>query len=231
VFIEAVRRNVAHGLPLTLADRKGAARQILGIHSEWSDRRIADVCGLSHVTVGSLRVAHDTPSGHLYQLDTRRGRDGKARPVDPSARRRRVHDAILANPTASLREIARMTETSHETVRTVKNAATSDGLGVADPVIVRAVEPSRSSLAADPAFTSTDHGTAFADWFARTDVSRSCCEFVDAVPLSRVYEIEAEARRRAAAWVEFAGELAARVAASSRRSASFRQGTADGAVV
>jgi hypothetical protein len=231
VFIEAVRRNVDHGLPLTLADRKCAARQILGMHPEWSDRRIADVCVLSHVTVGSLRAAHEPPSGRVYQLDTRRGRDGKARPVDPSARRRRVHDAILAHPDASLREIARMTETSHETVRTVKNAAISGGLRVADPVMVRAVEMPRSSPAADPAFTSTDHGNAFAAWFARTDISQSCCEFVDAVPLSRVYEIEAEARRRAAAWAEFAGALAARAAASSRRSASFSAGGADGAVV
>jgi hypothetical protein len=231
VFIEAVRRNVDHGLPLTLADRKCAARRILGMHPEWSDRRIADVCVLSHVTVGSLRAAHEPPLGHVYQLDTRRGRDGKARPVDPSARRRRVHDAILAHPTASLREIARMTETSHETVRTVKNAAMSGGLKVADPVMVRAVEPPRSSPAADPAFTSTDHGTAFAAWFARTDISQSSCEFVDAVPLSRVYEIEAEARRRAAAWLHFAGALAARAAATSRRSASFAPGAGDGGVV
>jgi ParB-like chromosome segregation protein Spo0J len=228
VFIEAVRRNVDHGLPLTLADRKGAARQILGMHPEWSDRRLAGVCGLSHVTVGNLRAAHEPPSGQVYQLDTRRGRDGKARPVDPSARRRRVHDAILAHPTASLREIARMTETSHETVRTVKNAAMSGEWRVADAVTVRAVEPPPFSPAADPAFTSTDHGTAFAGWFARTDISQSCHEFVDAVPLSRVYEIEAEARRRAAAGVEFAGALVARAAASSKRSASFPPGAADG---
>jgi hypothetical protein len=231
VFIEAVRRNVDHGLPLTLADRKCAARQVLGTHPEWSDRRIADVCGLSHVTVGGLRAAYEPPSGQVYQLDSRRGRDGKARPVDPSGRRRRVHDAILAHPTASLREIARITETSHETVRSVKTAAMSDGLRMPDPVMVRAVEPPRFVPAADPAFTSTDHAAAFAGWFARTEIAPSCREFVDAVPLSRVYEIEAEARRRAAAWAEFARALAARAAASARRSGSLPPGAADGAVV
>ena len=40
-FVESVRRNLEQGLPLTLPDRKHAARVILGLHEEWSDRRVA----------------------------------------------------------------------------------------------------------------------------------------------------------------------------------------------
>jgi hypothetical protein len=40
-FVLAVRTNVAHGLPLSLADRKAAAAQIVASHPHWSDRMIA----------------------------------------------------------------------------------------------------------------------------------------------------------------------------------------------
>ena len=45
-FLVAVKANVAHGLPLSLADRKAAAERIIRSHSHMSDRAIAKVSGL-----------------------------------------------------------------------------------------------------------------------------------------------------------------------------------------
>ena len=75
-FLWAVRMNLTHGLPLTLADRKAAACRIVQSHPEWSDRAIAMVAGLSDKTVGSIRrrLADTIP-----RTGWRIGRDGRAR--------------------------------------------------------------------------------------------------------------------------------------------------------
>ncbi|MFE3193073.1 ParB N-terminal domain-containing protein [Nocardia sp. NPDC059240] len=54
-FVLAVHANIAHGLPLSLAERKAAARRLVLSHPQWSDRLIADVAGLSHKTVSAER--------------------------------------------------------------------------------------------------------------------------------------------------------------------------------
>jgi hypothetical protein len=105
-FIEAVRLNMAHGLPLTLADRKAAAVRILRTHAEWSDRMIAGEIGLSPKTVGAIRRSTE----ELPHLTARVGRDGRVRgPRTPRARDRADHDATpdavqskAANPGRSL---------------------------------------------------------------------------------------------------------------------------------
>lgn len=75
-FLWAVRMNLTHGLPLTLADRKAAACRFIQDHPEWSDRAIAAAAGLSDKTVGSLRrrLADTIP-----RTRWRIGRDGRAR--------------------------------------------------------------------------------------------------------------------------------------------------------
>ena len=55
-FVEFLRRNVAHGLLLTLQERKHAAVRVLRVHRAWSDRRVAELCGISPKTVGRLRA-------------------------------------------------------------------------------------------------------------------------------------------------------------------------------
>ena len=57
MFVLAVRANVTHGLPLSLADRRMAADRILCTHTHWSDRAIASATGLSARTVCGLRCA------------------------------------------------------------------------------------------------------------------------------------------------------------------------------
>ena len=50
-FVLSVHANVRHGLPLSLADRRAAARRILNTHADWSDRAIAQLTGLSAKTI------------------------------------------------------------------------------------------------------------------------------------------------------------------------------------
>ncbi len=76
-FVLGVQLNSAHGLPLTQRDRRLAITRILGEHPEWSDRRIAEVAGVSPKTVGAVRrTAPDLPP-----VTERIGRDGLPRSI------------------------------------------------------------------------------------------------------------------------------------------------------
>lgn len=128
-FALAVRRNVTHGLPLTLADRQTAAVRLLVAFPEWSDRAIAATAGLSGGTVGSLRAA----IGGDFQT-ARVGRDGRARPVDWASGRRRASEFIAENPSASLRQIALAAGISPNTARAVRSTMRNpDGTAVVEP--------------------------------------------------------------------------------------------------
>ncbi len=76
-FALAVQLNVAHGLPLTLADRRTAAARIMSATPEWSDRKVAALTGLSPKTVGAVRRS----SEEIPHLNSRLGRDGRVRAV------------------------------------------------------------------------------------------------------------------------------------------------------
>jgi len=81
-FLLAVHSNIAHGLPLSLGDRKAAAVRILTGFPQGSDRAVAAVVVLDHKTVGALRRS---ASGEIPQLTTRVGLDGKTRRDGKSA--------------------------------------------------------------------------------------------------------------------------------------------------
>ena len=116
-FVVAVKSNIAHGLPLSLADRKRAAARIITSHPQWSDRMIASVTGIAAGTVADLRkqVAGDAAE------DSRIGQDGRVRPIDGAAGRRLAGELITQNPALSLRQVARVAGISPETVRDVRN--------------------------------------------------------------------------------------------------------------
>jgi hypothetical protein len=123
-FIRAVELNIAHGLPLTLADRKDAAARILGFRPALSDRSVASMTGLSPKTVGAVRAR---PSEEIPRLDVRQGRDGRLRPLDSSEGRMRAAEVIRKNPGASLRGIAMSAGISPETARSVKEQLRAGG--------------------------------------------------------------------------------------------------------
>jgi hypothetical protein len=67
-------------------------------------------------------------------------------------------------------------------------------------------------LRADRAFTDRDGGESFVGWFDSTSIAHvDLWQQIESVPLSRVYEIADEARRRAAFWTQFAVTLEGRV--------------------
>lgn len=129
-FVLAVKVNTAHGLPLSLADRKAAAARIISSHTQWSNRSIAVVTGLSHKTVGAIRRRLD---GDIPQTDARISQDGRIRPINAAAGRRRAAELLRANPGASLRQVAAAAGISPETVRDVRTRLRNGG----DPLLPR----------------------------------------------------------------------------------------------
>ncbi|WP_456047896.1 helix-turn-helix domain-containing protein [Actinomadura harenae] len=114
-FVVAVQHNIAHGLPLSLTDRKSAAERIIASHPQWSDRRIASATGIAPGTVAEIRRR---TSG---TATVRIGQDGRARPVNGVEGRRMAAELIRKDPGLSLRQVARAVGISPETVRDVRN--------------------------------------------------------------------------------------------------------------
>lgn len=111
----AIKANLAHGKPLTIDERKTVATKFL--KSNWSNVRIAQACGLSDKTVAALRPR---PTSENPRSSTSLGADGRERPANAgvaAAQRRRIAEALAANPDASDREIATIAKVpSHSTV-------------------------------------------------------------------------------------------------------------------
>jgi ParB-like chromosome segregation protein Spo0J len=116
-FVLAVQSNIAHGLPLTLADRVAAATRIFKANPGLSDRSIASATGLAAATVAGIR---ERATDECAQLNARIGRDGKVRPLSSAEGRRLASELIGEKPDASLREIAREAGVSPATVRDVR---------------------------------------------------------------------------------------------------------------
>jgi hypothetical protein len=209
-FLESVRRNARHGLPLTLAERRCIAIKLLSRHPEWSDRRIAEAAALSPGTVGATRSRLISDRGIRHSGTARIGSDGRLRQADPRQIRQRIRSALDANPMGSLRQIARAVGVSPETVRSVRNERV---IGRRDTVAVVSHYSSRAPLdvAADMAIAGTPSGSAFTAWFERSAIEHDQIRFADEVPISRVYELADEARRRATMWALFATAVEARV--------------------
>lgn len=219
-YVEFVRRNVVHGLPLTLDERRHAARRILRSHPDWSDRSIASVCGLAPKTVGRLRECGAATTAVAGRI----GRDGRVRPTDAAGLRRRILTELERNPDASLRAIAKVVGASPETVRTVRARLASGELAEAvapaepadtDATVLGLLARRRTgglALADDRALLGRDGGPELVEWFeAKAVDSTDIWRHVGVVPMSRIYEIADEARRRAAFWAEFADALESQV--------------------
>lgn len=117
VFLRAVQENIAHGLPLSQADRRAAAERIIASHPHMSDRAIGHSVGLAAKTVAAIRKSS---SEEIPQSNARVGRDGRVRPLDSGAGRRRAAELLTAQPEASLRDVARAAGISPATVLDVR---------------------------------------------------------------------------------------------------------------
>jgi hypothetical protein len=228
-FAEAVRANVGKGKPLTLMERRKAACRLLEQHPDWSDRALAEICGISPATVCRLRGC---ASVQISQTRARLGRDGRVRPVDTIAARAAASKLLEETPEKSLREVARQVGASVSTIRDVRARVSRGEAPVAlrasrngsdiqeapiSPIVPSPVTPSVVRFQDDRALSSTEESRCFAAWFDHHFIRAEHWEpFVNDLPLSRLYEIIEEARTRAAAWSQLADYLEERV----RRSAS-----------
>lgn len=200
--IEAVRSNIAHGKPMSLAEREAAALRVIELEPAWSDRRIAGATGLSPKTVGRLRRRATVD---LTQTSVRIGSDGRARPVDPIAMRLRVAEAVRAAPDASTRSLARTTGASQATVRDVR-----DRLG-------RGLEPCSSpderkrrarSPQPDADCPPPDQPTEVTSWIEQRMIDAAeWHRFVPTIPLGRIYDLADICRQQSDHWRDFAAAL------------------------
>jgi ParB-like nuclease domain len=115
-FLRAVEQNVTHGFPLAQADRRAAAARIIASHPNMSDRAIAELSGLGTRAVATIRRATETGPATTARI----GRDGKVRPLNSAAGRRKAAEVISERPEAPLREVARCAGVSPATVRDVR---------------------------------------------------------------------------------------------------------------
>lgn len=229
-FLLSVDANIKHGLPLSPADREAAASRILGLYPKWSDRAVAAATGLSPTTVSTIRRRLFLPA---ERADTRVGRDGRVRPVDGSAGRRRASEVIAMKPDAPLRAIAQEAGVSVGTARDVRERLRAGR----DPVLPQQRNtnqrpapadasvtvlrrrggnarqgvhwPSvRGNLVRDPAVKYAENGRAFVRWVDSHVIEPSeWGELIDAVPPHWRKSVAELARSCAGAWLAFAQEL------------------------
>ncbi|OBF55323.1 hypothetical protein A5787_03260 [Mycobacterium sp. 852002-50816_SCH5313054-b] len=227
-FLIAVRANVTHGLPLSLADRRAAAAKIVLTHSEFSDRAIAAIAGLSARTVREIRSS----SADAPRFDKRVGRDGRIRPLNAAVGRQLAADYLASHPDASLREIAAAVGISPGTARDVRARVTRGD----DPVPAAPVEnrdmhrrlgftqprsaapdekhpadvsPVLATLAKDPALRMNDTGRELLRWLRLHAVnSIDIAMVVESVPDYCVEHLVQLATRCSANWARIAHDLA-----------------------
>ncbi|MGI5489876.1 ParB/RepB/Spo0J family partition protein [Microtetraspora malaysiensis] len=231
-FVMAVKSNIQHGLPLSLADRKAAAARIVRLYPRWSDRAIAEAAGLSAKTVGAIR--RDTP-GTAAEVRERVGRDGRVRPLNTVDGRRYASELIALYPDSSSREIARKAGISPSTVRDVRDRLRRGD----DPVPARRrpgnpddrLTPEHKlqerikslqsfdcrtdilqKLSKDPAVRLTDKGRAMLRWLSsQCQQAEQGREFLTDNAPDHCSELIADlACSFAAAWLNIAGEMRSR---------------------
>ncbi|HEU4946124.1 MAG TPA: ParB N-terminal domain-containing protein [Kribbella sp.] len=223
-FVLAVRANVAHGLPLSRADREAAAERIVASSPRWSDRAIAAATGLGATTVARIRqrLAPDGPEAAV-----RLGRDGRTRPLDGADGRLLASAVIAARPETSLREVAKVAGISPATARDVRERMRRGD----DPVPPRQRtrrrrsesprpreerEPTSvlESLRQDPSLRFAESGRALLRWLSGHTIDPDEWRgFVEATPPHSAFMVAGLARSYAKEWLDFASEIEERVRA------------------
>ncbi|MGO1051477.1 ParB/RepB/Spo0J family partition protein [Crossiella sp. CA198] len=215
-FVLAVRANIAHGLPLSAADRSAAAGRILRSHPEWSDRLIAKVAGLSPGTVAGIRQRDDRAGAPLARI----GRDGRARPMNSADGRRKAGELFAERPTASLREVAKAAGVAVSTAQDVRRRVRAGEDPVPAGLRARArpaPPPARSgvdrenvlqALRADPSLRFNQSGKLLLRWLDAAPVpGLPLDQVVAGVPDYRRGDVAELAMAAARAWQELAIRL------------------------
>ena len=220
-FVLAVQTNIAHGLPLSLADRTRAAERIIASHPNWSDRAIASVTGLGARTVGNIR--RRTGVGLEDTIRARTGLDGRVRRLDHSEGRLKAAAIINERPEASLREVAREAGVSPSTVRDVRKRvqrgedpvpqAWQGNARQGDPIDADLQDGARllamlRGLQSDPSLRFTESGRTLLRWiFSRAIRSDERLVVAAQVPPHCTYIMADVARACADEWLQLAKDL------------------------
>jgi len=219
-FALAVRSNVLHGLPLSLADRRQAAVRIMRSHPAWSDRAVASVAGLAPKTIRAIRCSN----AEVAQSNVRIGRDGRSRPTDAAARRARAREVLARHPEASLRQVAKEVGIAPSTVREIRRSMNGeDSRADAVPESPEsslppppAAEPggwcvpeelaeALRVLKSDPSLRFNEAGRALIRLLgAGPATEEQGAKIADMLPAHCVALIASLARQRGAAWYAFA---------------------------
>jgi ParB-like chromosome segregation protein Spo0J len=233
-FLRAVQENVAHGLPLSLAERRAAARRIIASHPQLSDRALATATGLAAKTIATLRRGSTADSP---QLSARIGADGRLHPLDGSAGRLRAAEIIADDPGAPLRQVARAAGvsvgTAHDVRTRIRRGENPLPLQQRTPRVVsepssrpalarprnattslrgsaqtRAGRSILQSLMKDPSLRHTNTGRELLRWLCTHVITAdNWPSLIEAVP-PHCAEVVAElARQCARTWEQFAQEL------------------------
>lgn len=234
-FLCAVQANVTHGLPLSQADRRTAAKRIIQSHPHLSDRAIAQLAGLSAKTVGGVR----RHSAAVPQLKARIGKDGRVRPLSGVEGRHRAAELLAERPQASLREVARVAGVSPATVRDVRKrlergqgpAPARAGRKGTARSLDRPAEPTASTgtrravramrhvpafvldkLLRDPSLRHNEQGRRLLRWLQHNPAGpQDRSSVIAAVPPHCAALVVQLARQNAQMWLDFAQELDERV--------------------
>jgi hypothetical protein len=234
-FLQAVRANTTHGLPLTTKERRTAAGRIVAAYPHLSNRSIAAYAGISDKTVGVIR--RSAPED--LDSSARLGADGRVRPLDTQRARQRAADIINERPAASLREVAEEAGISIGTAHHVRQrmhrgedpvraraacpqpaaaASRCESSPPEPPLRPARVRPDRpdaidrrkilGSLIKDPALRHAERGRELLRWLQVHVIAvEHCLVLIDAVPAHRIKTVARIARECEQVWREFAQEL------------------------
>jgi ParB-like chromosome segregation protein Spo0J len=215
-FVLAVKLNARHGLPLTLADRKAAAREILTLYPQWSDRRIAGVAGVSPKTISAIRRRS---AGEFPQPTGRVASNGVLYRSNEQARRRAA-ELFTADPDASARKVALAAGVSVTTAKDVRKRLRSGEEPTSRrPAAVTRLEKKPARTAAppradtsyvldrmrkDPALRFTESGRAVLRWLEVPFGGADLKTVVDKIPSHCAPGLAEVARQRSRDWDQLA---------------------------
>lgn len=151
--------------PITAEIRASAINATIFAHPDWSDRRIAERCGVSPTTVGTYRKALEA-AGQVQSPETRTGKGGR---TDTSTTR--TANRAIAKRTARKRAESVSKGGKAKAPKKALAVGISDGLGLllkhAPGVgLMDLLNDSKKSLSADslPAGMGADHWNRLVHW-------------------------------------------------------------------
>ncbi|AYF77982.1 hypothetical protein D7D52_33870 [Nocardia yunnanensis] len=183
----AIRLNRRHGLPLSAADRKAAAKRALSLFPEWSNRMLGEMIGLPERTIAGIRrqphVIGRVHWGRERRTEQRHAGQYCGESTDSVTRQaiRTDHSSAVPHAHAPTQSAHLSTSVAHSPAAQSASAAghapnsaaqhTSSTVAAGDPTLwadlLHTLPPQSAALLADFARRQADNWAALADAAAR----------------------------------------------------------------